>query len=85
MFNNTASTEGILSASDVLETMEMAAANTSAGGLSFDPDSIIVTSMVTLSIFDPMIKVTALEHHANNKYLVAQVCHFSLIPALMHA
>ncbi|CAL8235965.1 unnamed protein product, partial [Arctogadus glacialis] len=60
VFNNTASPEVTISTADVLETMTTAATNTSAGGISFDPESIVVTGMVTFSIFHPMIKVTAL-------------------------
>ena len=61
VFNNTASPEVTISTADVLETMTKAAANTSAGGISFDPESVVVTGMV--KIFDPVIK----QHFAHNK------------------
>ena len=58
VFNNKASPEVTFSTADVLETMTTAATNTSAGGISFDPESVVVTGRVTL--FEPMIKVTSL-------------------------
>ncbi|CAL8373118.1 unnamed protein product [Boreogadus saida] len=47
VFNNTASPEVTISTADVLETMTTAATNTSAGGISFDPESIVVTATAT--------------------------------------
>lgn len=84
VFNETASPEEIPSAGDVVETLRIAAVNTSAGNISFDPNSIVLIGMLTCSSFDPMMKETPMEYHANNKCLVALVRCFSLIPTHMY-
>ncbi|KAJ3581997.1 hypothetical protein NHX12_016003, partial [Muraenolepis orangiensis] len=56
VFNETASPQEIPSSEDVVETLQIAAANTTAGSISFDSDSIVVKGMLKLSIFDPVIK-----------------------------
>ncbi|XP_056439429.1 mucin-5AC-like [Gadus chalcogrammus] len=64
VFNNTASPEVTVSTADVLETMTTAATNTSAGGFSFDPESIVVT--VTSDMF--LLRNANLNDSTNNNY-----------------
>ncbi|XP_059906352.1 uncharacterized protein LOC132456141 isoform X2 [Gadus macrocephalus] len=47
VFNNKASPEVTFSKADVLETMTTAATNTFAGGISYDPESVVVTETPT--------------------------------------